>query len=669
VSRTLVVSTAASSLLAALVSAAQPPAAAPPSVAPPAEVIAVSTSNARNFETLWSDYQKATDAGDQDARTKALLSIRWYRVERNIRSLDSVALALVARGVGQLKKGNPTKAEEEFRNAILLDPNLPDARFGLGKAEIAKGPVGIMSALDDLVAGALARLPTAAFRYDLVALVVCVGLVALLAAGAAFAFAVLLRHGALLVHDIEESMGLGSRVAATGVFMVFLMVPLMTLNGYGWLPLWWLALLFVYMTRTEQVLTALLLAATLLVAPSAQLVDGYLNAQQNPLLRASLRSIESGPDARSVAELQAAVEKYPGDKDLKYLLALQHKKAGRYEAASAVYEALRAADANDGVAINNRANVLFAEDAASTYKAAQALYQQATRLGSSSKTQTATYYYNLSLAHLQAFEYEASHAARSSADELDRGLTAGYEKMWREEKGGSVVATAVDLALTGDEVWGKFVGVRDGVARENNMGKGGGLLDPVSPLSFVFNRFFAFIAVFAGAGAALSWWRGNRAFTLRCQKCGTPFCRKCQLTAAVTGLCTQCHHIFVVRDGVSGPARNQKLMEVQKEEDRRNRVYRILSLLSPGAGQVYGQKALLGVPLALLWYGLIAILVLRGRLVTLTDTPSLLVGPWGAILAGLLMLIVWVLANRLRPDFDFDIPVQPRTARRMPKAS
>ena len=668
--RTSVVLTFVSSLLAAT-SAAQPPAPGASTPAPP-NIVALSTGSARTFEGLWTEYKKAGDADNEEERIKALQAIRWYRIERNIRSLDAVALALVARGQDQLKKGNRAKAEEEFRNAIVLDPHLPDAHFGLAKAEMAKGPMGFASAVDDLIAAVLARFPTAAGRYDLVAALVSVGLLTLFATGTVFAFAMLLRHGALLVHDVEESMGLGSRVAATGVFVVFLLVPVMTLQGYGWLPLWWTAWLFVYMSRIEQALCAVFLASTLLTAPAAALVESYVAAQQNPLLRASVRSIESGPDSRAAADLQAAVARFPGDKDLKYLLALQHKKAGRYEEATRIYEGLVSADAGDGVAVNNRANILFAEGglgAKASYAQAESQYLQATKLPSP-KTYMATYYYNLSLSHLQQFEYEASHAARASADEFDRGLTAQYEKMWKEDRGGgSEVATAVDLAPTADEVWAKFVGVRDGVAREASMGRGGGLLEPVSATSLIANRFFAFIGVFALVALAISRWRGSKAFTLRCQKCGTPFCRKCQLTAALTGLCTQCHHLFVVRDGVSGPARNQKLMEVQKEEDRRNRVFRILSILSPGAGQIYGQNALLGVPIVALWYGLIAVLVLRGRVMTLTDTPAVLIGSWGLILAGVLMLILWGLANRLRPDFDFDIPVQPRSARRMPKAS
>ena len=141
-------------------------------------------------------------------------------------------------------------------------------------------------------------------------------------------------------------------------------------------------------------------------------------------------------------------------------------------------------------------------------------------------------------------------------------------------------------------------------------------------------------------------------FTLRCLKCGTPFCRRCHLGAVVAGLCTQCHHLFVVRDGVSGPARNQKLLEVQSEEERRERAFRALSLFSPGAGQIYGQKPLLGLLFSTLWYGSLVASVLAGRVLPVTEVGGALRGSGGLVLAVLVMVATYVAANLARPEAE-----------------
>jgi hypothetical protein len=131
----------------------------------------------------------------------------------------------------------------------------------------------------------------------------------------------------------------------------------------------------------------------------------------------------------------------------------------------------------------------------------------------------------------------------------------------------------------------------------------------------------------------------------------------------IGGLCTQCYHLFVVRDGVSGPARNRKLAEVQRAEDRRNRVFRALSILSPGAGQVYGGWTLRGAALLLAWYGCLS-LVAASRLVPFTEVPRRLASPWPPIAAGIVLLAVWVTANRFRPVSVVELPARPSSSRR-----
>ena len=193
----------------------------------------------------------------------------------------------------------------------------------------------------------------------------------------------------------------------------------------------------------------------------------------------------------------------------------------------------------------------------------------------------ATLYYNMSLAYLQKFDPQPANEARSQAIRLDPALIAEYDASWKYEiKNENAV---VDLGLTADELWAKFGRLRDGRRRgRTSMGKGGGAAVGVGrrhqPLPRASWRCSSAVVV------GMWRWRGPRMFTMRCVKCGTPFCRRCHLGAAWEGLCTQCHHLFVVRDGVSGPARNQKLLEVQREDEKRERIFRALSLVFPGRG-------------------------------------------------------------------------------------
>jgi hypothetical protein len=370
-------------------------------------------------------------------------------------------------------------------------------------------------------------------------------------------------------------------------------------------------------------------------------------------------AVEGEPDSRAIWQLEDAARTHSDDRDLQYLLAIQYKKAGRYGDAGNLYKEVLRASPTDSIALNNLANVEFA---AGEYPAAIARYKQGIDAGPPPDI-AATFYYNLSLAHLQRFEYQPAQEARSQADRISSGLIRSYDDLWRYDKGDFAV---VDLNLMPDQVWAKFAGLREGVGLKNVAGNPDA--EPPSAGKNAFaNRFSAFPLVFVLTFVILGWWRGSKAFTMRCLKCGTPFCRLCHLGVVTGGLCTQCHHLFVVRDGVSGPARNQKLLEVQKEDARRERVFRILSLLIPGAGHLYANTALIGLPLVFFWSAILSVALLTHRLLPLTEVADSLGAPWGLVLGGLLLLVLYVAANRVRPDFDVRVPARrppPQPARK-----
>lgn len=611
------------------------------------------------FEALWWTYRKASARGDLEVANGSLREIKRLRIERNIVRLEPFALARVGAGLGRLREGRLDEAEQEFRAALDLDPYLADAHFGLALNARRRGVAGFPAAVQHGVRGLAARLGSIIGWHYFGVLLVPAAVVALLLTITVVAAALLMRYGRLLLHDLEEHLGADRRGLARGVFALLVALPVVALQGWGWLPLWWLALLFLYMSVSERVVAAALLASTLAIEPLAQGMDERLETARNPLFGAGLAAVEGGPDSRAVSLLEAAGDGHPKDHDLAYLTAALYKKGGRYDDAAAVYTALLQQNANDAYALNNLGNLAFA---AGEFQAAIPRYQQALATDQPARV-AATLYYNMSQAHYQKFEPQQASEARSHANRLHAEQVEVYDRLWKYDH--AEVWAVVDLRLTPEELWRKFHGAAAGIARENVAGTGG---RPGAVGAFAMgmaNRFAGALVVFGLAILLMSRWRGSRAFTMRCVKCGTPFCRHCHIGPAASGLCTQCHHLFVVRDGVSGPARNQKLLEVQKEDARRELVFRVLSLASPGAGHVYARRVLSGVAFVLVWAALIALALVGGLLVPLTDAPSMLAPSWGWIVGGLVMLAVYVAANRARPDFEVYIPAgrQPRRGR------
>jgi Tfp pilus assembly protein PilF len=608
-----------------------------------------------SIESLWAAYVRADRAGDVENARRVFQEIRRLRVERNIEGLPVVGLALVGQGRERLESGERERAEEHFRSAIALAPRLPDAHFALATAAAARGAAGPLQAVRQTLAGLAAPLRSLEGRLRRDAFLTPVLVLAGALSGTVFALVMLLRHGSLLLYDLRETLGPGrSRSVGLAFLAALLVLPVATFQGWGWLPLWWLATLFLYMGLVEKALAAALVLAAVAVGPLADRVVAKLEPARNPLFWASVSAVEAGGDRRAAAQLEAALRQDPGDRDLLLLLAAAYRKAGRYEDGANLYrEALRE-EPQLGIALNNLANLDFARG---DFTAAITRYKQAIDAGPP-RGALATHYYNLSLAHLQRFEMQPADEALSQAKRIDAGLISRYDSLWKYDNGNYAV---VDLGLDGEALLAKFVGQEQGVARKNVLR--GGVAEDGLLSSSLLNRFTGFLGVFAVVALGSWAWRGRSQSTIRCLKCGAPFDRRGDRNAAAAGLCTQCYHLFVVRDGISAPARNKKLLEVQGEEEKRSRIFRALSILSPGAGQLYGQKPVLGMLLIVLWYTTLSALWLAARL-PFTDAPPALARPWGLGLAALVLLATFVVANRVGPDFDVLVPVRRGGARK-----
>jgi tetratricopeptide (TPR) repeat protein len=594
-------------------------------------------------------------AGDVEEAGQLIGDIRRLRIERNIENLETVALGLVARGSAHLEAGEREEADGAFGRAVELAPGVPDGHYGRASVRLKRGPLGVIPSMEAMSAGVVAFLPTARGELRSSIILATAGLLAVFLILWALALTLLLRHGGLLRHDLEEWLGPSqSPSASLALFLLAVLFPLAAFQGWGWLPLWWLAILFPYFNRTERLVSVAALVAIVAVGPVLKMVEQREVTARNPLYQAALAAVEGQPSPAEAAALEAASATDPEDRDLAYLLGAAWRRSGRVDSAATLYRSLLTRDPNDAVARNNLANLELVHG---QYDSALARHQEGAGAGGPPAV-VATSLYNLSIAHLEKFEYQAFNEAKAAADRLAPRRVAEYDR-WKYDSGDYAV---VDLGLSPGEVWQKFAGVREGVEVRNVWGRGVSGSDRLG-LGALSNRFTAAAAVFAVVALAVGLLRGSKAFTVHCSRCGTAFCRRCHLGKVVGELCSQCHHLFVVRDGVSGPARNRKMLEVQERDAGRARLFRILSVLSPGSGHLYARQTLLGLALVVAWYAVIAGLVVT-RLVPLTEVSSRLTPPWWIVLLVVLLVAVWVLANRLRPEFEVALP-KPRKSGRL----
>jgi hypothetical protein len=438
-----------------------------------------------------------------------------------------------------------------------------------------------------------------------------------------FAVLMLYRYGGLLKHDISERF---DRFGGIAVTALVLLLPLMLTFGFAWLLPFWLAITFGYQALRERVITVLALLVILGVAPLVEFHSQWSRTELNPLYRASQASLDGSFEPTDVLVIQSALDRYPEDRDLRFLVATHYKLLGEYELSASLYRTILQRWPSDLAARINLGNIYFAQR---DLEGAVIEYDRAI----DDDPNSAAAYYNKSLAHAESFEFRDRETARGTAEMLDGRLIALHER-----KAGEFRA-AIDKRLGPREVRSKFYGLEEGMhgAPVNPSWADAWLKGLGSPLLYG--------ALIMGALIVLLHYVFNRENTHHCWKCGMAFCGRCQIGTGRRGLCTQCYHLFVIKDGVSAAAKNDKLLQVEQSARKQGAIFRILSIVAPGAGHIAEGVTLLGLVLLLVWVKGALILVTGGRFYGLPDDVMGLSSSVSNYLAVGSMLVVLVLAN------------------------
>jgi hypothetical protein len=326
--------------------------------------------------------------------------------------------------------------------------------------------------------------------------------------------------------------------------------------------------------------------------------------------------------------LQEASRRLPEDRDLQFLVATQYKNLGEYELSASRYREIVERYPDDLGARVNLGNIYFAQR---DWEGAILEYD----LVIQNHPRSAIAFYNKSLAHAENFQFREREEAFARAGSLDDGRVASHERRTGERR------AVADVKLGPDEILAKFYGLEQGQhptpVHPSWIGAFGGVGLP----------FLVVPLVFGGVLVVLE--RSLRRHgAQRCLKCGRAFCRRCQIGKDHRGLCTQCYHLFFVRNGVSASARKEKMFEVRKAGQTRGLVFRALSVAAPGAGHIAEDMPLFGMPLLVLWVcGWMSILF-ANRLYPLPDAITLLGASLGVYLTiGLLLALLLAVANTI----------------------
>lgn len=409
-----------------------------------------------------------------------------------------------------------------------------------------------------------------------------------------------------------------------------LAVPLMLTFGFAWIFPFWLAVTFGYQNRSERTLTVASLLLVACLGPVVSFHTQWARSSGNPLYRAALSSIAGTFDAGSLRTIEEAVTTGAEARDLSFMLASQYKNLGAYEAAAREYRRILERDGSDENARINLGNTYFAQR---DWDGAVAQYERVIQANPGS----ATAYFNKALAHGENFQFGERETAYREAE------AQGAEIITAHEAKTGPLSGPIELRFDWWDLQRRFLGLTEGMYQ--NPRPTGEVITSFftgSGLRFILGSVFLFGLVLFLETAIRS-----RHLTKRCWKCHSAFCGKCQIGTGRRGLCTQCYHLFHMKDGVSVDVRNRKLRQVDEAQKRRHVLYRLLSIVFPGSGHFIEGGALLGAFLAVAWSFGLGILLFLPVYALPADVMRLSRGQ--TPIAIVLLLVALGLANLVRP--------------------
>ena len=525
----------------------------------------------------WREFEIAFVDGNAYGADKALREIVNLRARNAVPKITEMSLSLIRYGNLEFSRNRRDEALNLYQAAAAIDPSLSYAFYNQSKVYLARGVRGVLPAVQSSVRGLVAPLSVLSGKIHLYSKYLLVLTGTLVFLGAAFAVVLLVKYNKLFRHDVIEKRGAGRNPDIVHLFVwIFLFSPLLLWVGPLWLAPFWLMIFWKYARFAEKLFAFLFLIVFVLAYPVYRRVAQISAAATDPFVATYLNVFSEGASPKSIHDLEKYHEAQPKDSDATILLAYLYKTDGRIQPAAETLQKHILAYPNDARAYNNLAHTYFLQEGTDT---ALTLCQKAADLDS----RNAIYRYNLSKLQRAKFNFSEAERMLEEARFLNPSLVQSLE--------GAPYERLVDDIPAHDLVWRRI--------EQRNGSFLSLLVNPFSGVAFGF--LFLTMAM-----DILSVRKKNSARS--CTKCGKAFCKKCQPGPREYGLCTQCLHIFVKKDGVSPISRKEKLQEIETYSRRHNVLLRFSSLLLPGSHALYRNYTFLGMGILTLWFLLLVLL-------------------------------------------------------------
>lgn len=550
----------------------------------------------------WFRYRNYLANDLLDQATAELSDLVALQKQAGIPRATEIAEAMVYEGYVYLKQGDLSKARALFSSAIVLDRFQSEAYAALARTALRANKLAVWPFLKNNFLAV--RYSTASFwdRFDMMANTGLSLGASLIAAFCIFAIVLLRKYGNLLYHDIHEAHAGGhGRDSATKLYMALAVgLPLLLFMGVWWAACWWVGLMWVYLSGRERLIAIAMLVFAAILPLGIAIYRVLYSSYRDPGIQLLVASRKPSDPRRLVEMMLSHVNRHPEDLDVQFALGNIYSQVGRYEEALGVYKRLIDRAPSYQMALVNTGNIFFH---LRDYENAIKNYLRALQVDSNS----ALINYNTKAAYSERFDFSNADQYFRRAQQIDPSATNRFLS-----KSAMVV---VDEEFTGWKVAHRMLSGRVSSGLERDPPLFREFLGRREVLGIVRSWYYPLLAglligtmIYAMARARAG------GCALNCVKCGRAFCRKCQRGVGRDRYCSQCAHIFIVKNGISEEARARKFGEIQGFSAALGRTLCILSLLLPGSERVLGEKPVRGFLALTGWLFLLSVSLFHGWL-------------------------------------------------------
>ena len=580
------------------------------------------TAQTNPLRDLWPQATAAAESGDIETAERRLSDLITAGRATGVTRFPVYAESAIALAQEADRDDNDALSRWAMAAATKLDSRSPEAAFGAASLARMRGDwatvaTSTLRGFTGVAAGYASRQKA---QMDLLVVLA----LSILAVTAIFTVVLLVRHYARAVHDLSESFS--TRVSpsvAIALAWAVMFLPLFLTLGPQWLVLWWLALLFRYATRREQITTALLLLLVALTPALIEWAAWRTGALTSPVIRGAAASAEKSYRPGTLRRLRDMVEVIAREPRLQTLVGtLEAQEGNENQAARNLKRAIDASPNMAGAHLN-LGNLHFLNN---DFAAAITQYDAAAAADPS----LAIAYYNQSVAAGELYRFDLQGQKLEQAKSQDRSLV---NRILANPPAQKIVTWHMPMR----DAWA----LHDALSRTPASREFFGNYSSLNPQRMWTNPLTLGAPLALLVGLWLAFRARNKGVAGSCVKCGRTFCSRCKSAHESATYCTQCIHIYLKRDGVSLETKRRKLEEVQQWQQRGNRTRRFFGTLFPGAGQMLDGSLIVGTLGLLLFSAAIAVIVLAGRLAPIA-TPG---GPMVVtmqIMGGVVALIVWL---------------------------